>query len=80
LSGSSNLNNAIQWVVEQLHSDGTLRNIEQQPVMVPNWRRNNESLSLLEPIARPSMPFLGLGGSVATPLDGITADVVVVSV
>ena len=48
-----------------------------QPVKVPHWVRGNESAAIVEPEARP-MQMLGLGMSVGTSKEGITAPVVVV--
>ena len=75
-SGSSNLENAIDWMLEEMASDG-LDNVHGEPVMVPHWVRGNESVELLEPRSR-RLPMLGLGGSVGTPPSGITAQVLVV--
>jgi Zn-dependent M28 family amino/carboxypeptidase len=47
-------------------------------VKVPHWVRGQESAEITAPIARP-LHMLGLGQSVATPPNGITADAVVVS-
>ncbi len=75
-SGTTNLESAIDWVLAEMKKDG-LQNVHGEPVMVPRWVRGKESLELLEP--RPHrMEMLGLGGSVATPPDGITAEVLVV--
>ena len=76
LSGSDNLERALDWILEEMAADG-LENVAAQPVMVPHWVRNAESLRLVEP--RPDeLPMLGLGGSVGTPEGGITAEVLVV--
>jgi carboxypeptidase Q len=75
-SGSTNLEAAIDWVLAQMKNDG-LENVHGEEVMVPHWVRGVESAELLEPRAR-RLPMLGLGGSIATPPDGITAEVLVV--
>ena len=76
LSGSSALDRAVAWVAEQMKADG-LVNVRTQPVKVPHWIRGNESAHVVRPIQRP-LNMLGLGRSIATPKDGITARVVVV--
>lgn len=75
-SGSSSLENAIDWIMTEMENDG-LENIWGQPVMVPHWVRGDESATLITP-RRKELPMLGLGGSVATPEDGIQAEVLVV--
>src|SRR5579871_841160 len=77
LSGSASLDRAVAWAAEQMKKDG-LENVTTQPVEVAHWVRGQESASLVSPIDRP-LSMLGLGGSVATPPGGITADVVVAS-
>lgn len=76
-SGSESLEQAIDWILEKMKADG-LENVRGQPVMVPHWVRGNESIEIVSPRPR-SIPMLGLGGSIATPPDGIEADVIVVS-
>jgi len=51
--------------------------VRTQKVMVPHWVRGAESLEMLAPVPR-KLQMLGLGNSVGTPADGITAEVVVV--
>jgi len=75
-SGSQNLEDALDWILEQMEADG-LDNVHAEPVMVPRWVRGNESAELLEPRPR-DLPMLGLGGSIGTPAAGITAEVLVV--
>lgn len=75
-SGSESLERAIDWILAEMRADD-LDNVRGEAVMVPHWVRGEESLMLVEPRAQ-SLPMLGLGGSVATPPDGITADVLVV--
>jgi carboxypeptidase Q len=77
LSGSESLERAIDWAVAAMTADG-LENVRKEPVMVPKWVRGRESLELVEPSRQP-LPMLGLGNSVATPPDGIDADVLVVA-
>ncbi len=77
LSGTPALNQAIAWSVGEMKKAG-LSNVRLIPVKVPHWVRGRESAEMLEPLRKPLF-MLGLGGSVATPPDGITADVVAVS-
>jgi peptidase M28-like protein len=77
LSGSPSLDKAIAWAAAQMRTDG-LVNVTTPRVKVPHWVRGNESASLVEPVNKP-LTMLGLGGSVATPKKGITADVVPVA-
>ncbi|HEX8456729.1 MAG TPA: M28 family metallopeptidase [Pyrinomonadaceae bacterium] len=76
LSGSTNLERAIQWALAEMRADG-LDNVRAEKVMVPHWVRGAESLELTSPFAR-SLSMLGLGNSVGTPPEGITAEAVVV--
>jgi carboxypeptidase Q len=76
LSGSPQLEAAIAWAVEEMRRDG-FDDVRAEKVMVPKWVRGAESASLLAPVAR-DLVVLGLGNSVGTPPEGITADVVVV--
>jgi carboxypeptidase Q len=76
LSGSPQLDRAIAWAVAEMKRDG-LDNVHTEKVMVPKWIRGNESAELVEPSHR-ALAMLGLGGSVATPRDGIEASVLVV--
>jgi carboxypeptidase Q len=76
LSGSTQLNDAVQWAAAEMKRDG-LENVHTEKVMVPHWVRGRESAEIIEP-ARHAMVMLGLGDSVGTPPDGIQADVLVV--
>ena len=69
-SGTTNLEAAIDWVLTRMKADG-LDNVHGEDVMVPHWVRGEESAEILEP-SRHELPMLGLGGSVATPKEGIT--------
>lgn len=76
LSGSRTLEQAVEWAYRGMQADG-LEEVRLLPVKVPHWVRGRESAEVLSPQAR-SLAMLGLGGSVATPPEGITAPVVVV--
>jgi carboxypeptidase Q len=76
-SGTEALERAIDWILEEMEADG-LENVRGEEVMVPRWVRGDESATLLEP-RRQELPMLGLGGSIGTPADGITAEVLVVT-
>ncbi|MDR9418774.1 M28 family metallopeptidase [Gracilimonas sp.] len=75
-SGSESLENSIDWIVETMEADG-FDEVWTQPVMVPHWVRGEESATLISP-RKKNLPMLGLGGSVATPEGGISAEVIVV--
>jgi carboxypeptidase Q len=77
LSGSASLEAAIDWILAQMRQDG-LDNVRGEPVTVTNWSRGRESVDLVSPRRAP-LRMLGLGGSVGTRDEGITAPVLVVS-
>ncbi len=76
LSGSENLARAIRWAQATMTADG-LSHVRAEKVMVPKWVRGEESAVLIDPPEHP-LAMLGLGGSVATPPEGIEAEVLVV--
>lgn len=76
LSGTPALEQTIDWVIAKMKEDG-LQNVRGEPVLVPVWVRGAESAQLVSPRAQ-NLPMLGLGGSIATPPGGVTADVMVV--
>jgi carboxypeptidase Q len=76
LSGSEALNRAITWAAERMREDGLTVTLE--PVDVPVWVRGEEQGTILSPVAD-QLPLLGLGWTVATPPEGIDADVLVVA-
>jgi hypothetical protein len=75
LSGSTGLERAIEWAAGAMKAEGL--EARTQPAMVPHWVRGKESVEIVRPVAR-TLGMLGLGMSVGTPEDGITAPVVVV--
>ena len=76
LSGSPALLNAIAWAAKEM-KDAGFENVVTPPVKVPHWVRGQESATLLSPVEK-KLHMLGLGLSVGTPPEGITADAVVV--
>lgn len=74
LSGSAALNDAIAWAQKSMKEDGQ-ENVRAEVVTVRKWVRGNESCELIEP--RPmKINMLGLGWSIGTPAEGITAEVI----
>ncbi len=76
ISGSEPLNRAIAWAQEVMKQEG-LANVHTQAASVPHWVRGEESGEIVAPVVK-KLHLLGLGMSVATPPEGITAEVVVV--
>jgi hypothetical protein len=74
LSGSPGAEEAVRWTAERLRADGL--DVRLEPVMVPHWVRGEETAEIVAP-ARQRLTATALGGSVPTPPDGITAEVVV---
>jgi len=75
-SGSKSLVDAIEYM-QQISIDHGLDNVHTEDVTVPHWVRNNESAWMTSPRLH-RMNILGLGSSVGTPPEGITAEVLVV--
>ena len=76
LSGSPGAAAAVAWTTAQFRAWGIP--VRNEPVMVPHWVRGIEKASLVSHHNQ-NITLTALGGSVATPADGITADVVEVS-
>ncbi|MBS1784859.1 MAG: M20/M25/M40 family metallo-hydrolase [Acidobacteria bacterium] len=76
ISGSKELVRAEDWAAEQMKAAG-LQNVHFEEAPVPHWVRGAESCELLTQQAGP-LDMIGLGGSVGTPKEGLTADVVAV--
>lgn len=76
LSGSKNAEEAIQYTKRQLESL-RLDKVYLQEVMVPHWvRGEKETAYILDNTVKTSVPICALGGSIATPKSGLTAEVV----
>ncbi len=76
LSGSTNLEAALDWIVSELKHD-RLDRVWTEAVPVPCWVRGPASLEMLSPRVQP-LRLTALGGSVAAPPEGITADLLIV--
>ena len=76
LSGSPQLERAVDWAIAEMKRDG-LENVHSEKVMVPHWVRGNESAEIIEPAHHP-LVMLGLGSSVGTRGEGVQGDVLVV--
>ena len=69
LSGSQNLENAIDWILKELEKD-SLSNVHGEKVKVPVWIMGKESARLIKPFAK-DLSILGLGGTIGTRRAGI---------
>lgn len=81
LSGSADAERAVAWGQATMQRLG-FENVHLEPCSVPHWERGAvEELVVLEPAAHAGerIPILALGGSVATPADGLEAEVLAVS-
>jgi hypothetical protein len=68
---------AVAWALEQLRTLG-FQNVRAEPVRVPRWQRGTCRVQLVSPWPQ-ELVAVALGGSVATPEDGIEADVIPVT-
>ncbi len=77
LSGSVQAEQAVQYTKAQMDSLG-LDKVWLQPVMVPKWVRGTPEFAYIEskPGITNNVPITALGGSVATPVGGIKANVI----
>ncbi|KAL2714874.1 carboxypeptidase Q-like [Vespula squamosa] len=77
LSGTQILEDSIDYVLNKSRSYN-LENVHGEIVKVPHWVRGFETAMLLRP-RKKSISILGLGYSVGTPDEGITASAIVVN-
>ena len=73
LSGSKNAELAVAWTTQQFRTWGVP--VRQEKVLVPHWVRGIERGSLVSHNNQ-KLSLTTIGGSVATPAQGITADVI----
>jgi Zn-dependent M28 family amino/carboxypeptidase len=82
LSGSAQAQKAVEYVAAELRKLGL--EVQLEKVMVPHWVRGEETGALTDypgmaPDTTQKIVLTALGGSVATPNEGVTAEVVVVN-
>jgi carboxypeptidase Q len=77
ISGSPQAAKAVEWAKKRMEECG-LENVHLEPVMVPHWVRGPiEEAYLLHPSGkRERLKITTLGGSIGTPPQGITAEVI----
>jgi hypothetical protein len=73
LTGSKGAALAVKWTTQQFTEWGIP--VSNEPVKVPHWVRGREEARLVSP-ADQKIVLTAIGGSVATPQSGITADVI----
>src|SRR6476659_5355564 len=81
LSGSAQAAKAVEYVAAELKTLGC--NVQLEKVMVPHWVRGEETAALVQFPGQASyttqkIVLCALGGSVATPKEGLTAELIVV--
>lgn len=81
LSGSAQAERAVQYVAAEMRKLGL--EVRLQKVMVPHWVRGEEKGELVQfegmaPGTTQKVVLTAIGGSVATPASGVTAEIVVV--
>src|SRR5436190_790175 len=82
ISGSAQAQRAVEYVADEMRKLGL--EVRLQKVMVPHWVRGEERGEIVEfpgmaPGTTQKIVLTALGGSIATPADGSTGEVVVVS-
>ena len=77
ISGSPQAAKAVTWALKKMQEYG-FDNVHLEPVMVPHWVRGpvEEGYLLLPSGRREKLKIAALGGSIGTPPEGITAEVI----
>ncbi|XP_034825738.1 carboxypeptidase Q-like [Maniola hyperantus] len=75
-SGSKVLEDSIDYMI-QLTKEEEMKHVITEDVEVPHWIRGTEKLAMVHPRIK-DMALLGLGKSISTPPNGISAEVVAV--
>jgi carboxypeptidase Q len=74
LTGSDGYRRAVEWSLATMKAQG-LSNVHAEPVTAPVWVRGEETGEIVSPV-RQKLSLAALGGSVATPANGLEAEVV----
>lgn len=74
LSGSAEAESALNWTADMMNQFG-YDSVYMQDVMVPNWKRGEAEVCRIVG-ERNDLAVLAIGGSVATPVGGITSEVI----
>lgn len=74
LAGSPENVRAVDWAVAKLQTLG-FDKVYKEPVVVPVWQRGNASAKVIAPFPQ-NLVLTALGGSVATPKAGLTANII----
>lgn len=81
LSGSANAEKAVYWAKKALYEAGA-DTVYLQPCMVPHWERGKKEICRMESKIlklKKELSIITLGSSMATPVNGISAQVIAVS-
>lgn len=77
LSGSEGAQKAVEYTKAQMEASGAFDKVYLQEVMVPKWiRGEKETAYILDDKKKVTVPICALGGSIATPKNGITAEII----
>ena len=74
LSGSEGAANAVEWT-EKLMIEYGFDTVYKQDLFVPNWKRGNNEVARIKD-SNEELAVLALGMSVATPEEGLTAEII----
>lgn len=75
LSGSEGAAKAVEWT-ESVMTEYGFDKVYKQDLMVPNWKRGEKEVARILGDSNEELTVLALGMSVATPKEGLTAEVV----
>ncbi|XP_026761214.1 carboxypeptidase Q-like [Galleria mellonella] len=76
-SGTEVLENSIDYIIDLTRAEN-INDIVTEELEVPHWTRGEERITMLQPRVK-NLAVLGLGRSVSTPPEGITAEVILIN-